>query len=71
MPWTFDRYPNSMKHLRPVVREKAILIANALLEDGYAEDQCIRIALARAREWAERRALMDPAHGHVRAAPEL
>ncbi len=71
MPWTFDRYPTSMRNLRPVVREKAILIANALLEDGYTEDHCIRIAIARAREWAERRALMDPEHGHFKAAPEL
>lgn len=69
MPWTFDRFPASMKHLKPVVREKAILIANALLEDGYAEDQCIRIALARAREWAECRALTSPAHSHLTAAP--
>jgi uncharacterized protein YdaT len=46
-----------MKNLPPVVREKAILIANALLYEGYPEGQCIRIAIARAREWAARRAL--------------
>jgi uncharacterized protein YdaT len=48
-----------MKHLPPIVREKAVVIANALLEDGYPEDHCIRIAIARAKEWAERWRLMD------------
>jgi uncharacterized protein YdaT len=47
-----------MKNLPPVVREKAILIANALLEEGYGEDGCIRIAIARAKEWGEHRGLM-------------
>lgn len=55
MPWTAERYPASMKNLPPVVREKAILIANALLEAGHSEDQSIRIAIARARTWAEQR----------------
>jgi uncharacterized protein YdaT len=32
MPWTAQRYPSSMKNLPPIVREKAIEIANALLE---------------------------------------
>jgi uncharacterized protein YdaT len=49
-----------MKNLPPVVREKAIVIANALLEDGYREEQCIRIAIARARDWGERRGYIDP-----------
>jgi uncharacterized protein YdaT len=52
MPWTTEQYPVSMKNLPPVVRAKAIVIANALLEDGYPEDQSIRIAIARARAWA-------------------
>jgi uncharacterized protein YdaT len=55
MPWTAERYPPSMKHLTPVVREKAIVIANALLGEGYPDGQAIRIAIARARQWAERR----------------
>ena len=54
VPWTTDRYPASMKNLPPLVREKAIVIANALLEEGYPEGQCIRIAIARAKEWAGR-----------------
>lgn len=59
MPWTTERYPASMEHLPPIVREKAIVIANALLEEGYAEGRCIRIAIGRAREWGERRGLMS------------
>jgi uncharacterized protein YdaT len=55
MAWTVDSYPASMKNLPAVVREKAILIANALLEAGHSEDQAIRIATARAKAWAEQR----------------
>ncbi|MFN7085697.1 MAG: hypothetical protein ACK4N4_03605 [Burkholderiales bacterium] len=57
MPWTADYYPAAMKHLPPLVRNKAIEIANALLAEGHPEGQCIRIAIARARQWAQR-------HGH-------
>ena len=57
MPWTYDRYPASMKHLAPPVREKAVEIANALLEEGHPEGQSIRIAIARAKRWAEDRGL--------------
>lgn len=57
MPWTSERYPASMKRLHPLVREKAIEIANALLEEGHPEGQAIRIAIARAHEWARRRGL--------------
>jgi uncharacterized protein YdaT len=59
MPWTVERYPASMKNLPPPVREKAILIANALLEDGYSEGRSIRIAIARAKAWANRRSVPD------------
>lgn len=58
MPWTLDRFPPSMNNLTPIVREKAILIANALLEDGRPEDQCIRIGIARAKQWAEHRGII-------------
>jgi len=54
MPWTSTYYPVSMKNLAPVVREKAIAIANALLEAGRPEGQAIRIAIVRAKEWASR-----------------
>jgi len=48
-----------MKNLPPVVREKAILIANALLEAEHPEGQSIRIAIARAKLWAEQRGMVD------------
>lgn len=54
MPWTADRYPKSMTNLPQFVRLKAIEIANALLAEGMDEGKAIRIAIARAREWAER-----------------
>jgi uncharacterized protein YdaT len=41
-----------MRNLEPLVRLKAIEIANALLAEGHAEGQCIRIGIAKAREWA-------------------
>lgn len=34
MPWNVRDYPASMKNLDPLVRKKAIDIANALLADG-------------------------------------
>jgi uncharacterized protein YdaT len=57
MPWTAERYPPSMRRLAPVVRLKAIEIANALLEEGMDEGLAIRIAIAiaKAKEWALRR----------------
>ena len=52
MPWNEQHYPASMKHLSPIVRMKAIEIANALLEEGMDEGKAIRIAIAKAKEWA-------------------
>ena len=37
MPWNADYFPASMKHLPAVVREKAIDIANALLDERMDE----------------------------------
>ena len=54
MPWNEAFYPVSMKNMPPRVRAKAIEIANALLESGRAEGQAIRIAIARAKQWAVR-----------------
>jgi uncharacterized protein YdaT len=42
-----------MRHLPPLVREKAIDIANALLAEGMDEGMAIRIAIAKAKEWAK------------------
>lgn len=54
MPWTVDRYPAPMKNLPPAVREKAIEIANALLDAGMDEGMAIRVAIAKAMDWAKR-----------------
>jgi uncharacterized protein YdaT len=54
MPWNHDHYPPAMNHLAPVVRDKAIAVANALLAEGYPESQAIRIAIAQAKQWAKR-----------------
>lgn len=61
MPWNADYYPASMENLPPLVREKAIEIANALLESGHPDGQAIRIAIARAKHWAARASLADRA----------
>ena len=52
MPWNQFRYPPSMKNLEPEVRDKAIDIANALLAGGMEEGRAIRIAFAKAKQWA-------------------
>ncbi|NMO94574.1 hypothetical protein [Paenibacillus lemnae] len=53
MPWTKNDYPASMKNLEPRVRNKAVEIANALLDEGSEEGRAIAIATAKAEEWAE------------------
>ena len=57
MPWSESSYPPAMENLSPAVRAKAIEIANALLEEGRDEGFSIRVAIARAHEWAARREL--------------
>ena len=54
MPWNEDYYPASMRRLPEPVRLKAIEIANALLEEGCDEGMAIRVAIAKAKEWAQR-----------------
>jgi uncharacterized protein YdaT len=55
MPWNERWYPASMRHLPAWVRRKAIEIGNALLDQGYDDSKAIRIAIAKAKEWAARR----------------
>lgn len=55
MPFTKDRYPQSMKNMMARVRNKAISIVNALLEEGRPEASAIAIATDKAKEWAESR----------------
>ncbi len=57
MPWSELDYPVSMRHLAPATRAKALEIANALLAEGMEEGRAIRIGIAKAKEWAERRGL--------------
>lgn len=52
MPWTKRDYPDSLKNFDARTRGKAVEIANALLEEGYAEGRAIAIATAQAKEWA-------------------
>jgi uncharacterized protein YdaT len=59
MPWSANDYPPAMDNLHPLVRIKAIEIANALLEEGYDDGSAIRIAISQAKQWARRREL-DP-----------
>ena len=59
MPWSESDYPPAMMHLDPLVRSKAIEIANALLEEGHDEGFAIRVGIARAKEWARRHGVAD------------
>ena len=59
MPWNSDYYPASMSRLSPLVRDKAIAIANALLAEGTEEGMAIRVAIAKAKEWARHRGLPE------------
>lgn len=64
MPYTKKDYPASMKNLIPEIRDKAIDILNALLEEekmgiGYA----IPTAISRAKDWAANRdKTVPPSH---------
>lgn len=53
MPWSETYFPVSMRHLSVVARAKAIEIANALLADGKDDGMAIRIAIAKAKDWAQ------------------
>lgn len=53
MPWSKTDYPDSMKNLPDDIRDKAIEIANALLEEDYSEGRAISIGIAQARKYIE------------------
>ncbi|GAB2577230.1 DUF2188 domain-containing protein [Spirosoma areae] len=57
MPWTKKQYPDSLKNFMAPVRNKAIDIANALLNNGNDEQKAITIATAKAEEWALKRSI--------------
>lgn len=53
MPWNKKDYPDSMKNLDDIVRSKAIDIGNAMVKEGYDEENAIPIAISQAKEWIE------------------
>lgn len=57
MPWTKDRYPDSMKNLTAKTRAAAIEIANKLLDEGHEEGSAIAIGIPTAEKWAENRGI--------------
>ena len=48
-----QRYPAAMRKLPPVVRNKVIEIASALLAEGMEQGLAIRIAITKGKQWAE------------------
>ncbi len=58
MPWSKTDFPNAMKNLPQIVRNKAIQIANALLfKTKLAKGILIATAISHAKKWANRRGL--------------
>ncbi|MGB4589720.1 MAG: DUF2188 domain-containing protein [Clostridiaceae bacterium] len=55
MPWNKNNFPNSMKNLDEPIREKAIEIGNALLNEGYDVNRAIPIAISQAKAWYDNR----------------
>ncbi|PKI21615.1 hypothetical protein CW746_09570 [Staphylococcus succinus] len=51
MPWTMDDFPQSWKNMDKLERKKAIDIGNAMLKDGYKEENAIPIATKQAESW--------------------
>lgn len=51
MPWTSKDYPPSYKNQPAKIRNKAVEIANAMLEEGVEEGIAIATGLKNAREF--------------------
>jgi hypothetical protein len=51
MLYTYNKFPASFAHLRLEERNKAIEMANTLIEEGYAEQMALSIAVSNARQW--------------------
>jgi len=61
MPYTNKNYPTSMKNLKPEIKEKAIDILNALIDEKKMEEGlAIRTAISRAKDWAVNRGIDVP-----------
>ncbi|HXA01660.1 MAG TPA: DUF2188 domain-containing protein [Cytophagaceae bacterium] len=52
MPYTYNKFPASFIHLRLEERNKAIVIANTLIEEGYPDQMALSIAISNAKQWA-------------------
>jgi uncharacterized protein YdaT len=53
MSWMMLEYVLSTQELAAPVKDKAVELADALLNEGYEEDRAIPIAIAQAKKWAE------------------
>jgi uncharacterized protein YdaT len=52
MTWTFENYPLEMRDLKPIIREKAIEIANKLKQEKTINELAIvEEAIKQAQEW--------------------
>ena len=60
MPWDKNNFPNAMKYLHPQVRQKAIEIANVLVDQGREEGISIATAISRAKDWAVNHEVTEP-----------
>lgn len=53
MTWDRRSFPDSFKNLNEYVRDKAIDIANTMVDEGYDESEAIPIAISQAKLWYE------------------
>ncbi len=52
MEWIFENFKAELNNLTPEVREKALKIAQKIMEKGgVSEDEAIKEAIAEAQEW--------------------
>lgn len=63
MPWYNGDYPPSYKNQPVKLRNKAVEIANALLEEGAEEGVAIATGLKRAREFFKNKEKSDKQAG--------
>ena len=58
MRWNKNNYPQEMKDLDEITRNKAIDIANILLHDDYDESRSIAMAICQAKQWSSKIAII-------------
>lgn len=52
MKWTFENFEADLSDLNPKIRDKALEIANRLMEEGgYTKEEAIKEAIKEAEEW--------------------